>query len=70
MSRANQIRKQAEISCLRVSCDKIGQRERAYKVLFDYAQAHHCPIVDLYEKYTLINGRMMIEIMGVAGESI
>lgn len=57
------IRLQTDLMCLKVVCDGIDKRGKAYKAIFAYADQTGNKIVDVYEKYWMGNGKMNIEII-------
>jgi len=57
------VRIQEKEMCIKVACNKVGQRENGYKSLFDYAGKSKAIIHNTYEKYNMKDGQMHLEII-------
>jgi DNA-binding transcriptional MerR regulator len=57
------VREQTKLMCLKVTCSGLSQKEYAYKALFGYIQKEDCSIGDVYERYTMTDGKMNIDII-------
>lgn len=57
------IRDQECEMCLKVTCVEMNQKVDGYHSIFEYARKNHFMIKNIYERYTLGEGRMKVEIL-------